>query len=261
MFTWHPKNMKQLDRGEAADSVFKSFVVGKAIILTAEEFGKLEQDLSPEHLFLQQNRDFMYVAPNREIHCLLVRSEDSSKGLLLSLADDGLMAGYTDNVGPIIVEQGVPVEYLHLDGTLGHQRKASFYRKPESVREFDTREVINADPDCLYSFCVEKVIVLPDREYRRFCTTGLLYHQPFITANLDKMWVEEETECSHCLLVRGKNSKDGILVESQGFPYARYAAYVLNCSWLQLQGVPIQYEQTVNPPRKKPVRHQKNQER
>lgn len=40
-----------------------------------------------------------------------------------------------------------------------------------------------------------------------------------------------------CLLVTSRNRKDGILVDGEGYHYARYAAYVPNKQALDLRGV------------------------
>ena len=45
----------------------------------------------------------------------------------------------------------------------------------------------------------------------------------FIRQHWDKMY--QEGDVVHCILVKGENSTDGILVNSEGSGYARYAAY------------------------------------
>ena len=53
------------------------------------------------------------------------------------------------------------------------------------------------------------------------------YDYQFIAENTDLMYVEHEDDnswISHCLLVMGESSDDGILVESEGADYARYSA-------------------------------------
>ena len=51
-------------------------------------------------------------------------------------------------------------------------------------------------------------------------------------------WFDPSELCWHCLLVKGENSKDGILVDMEGYHYARYAAFVPDCGRLRLQDVP-----------------------
>lgn len=76
--------------------------------------------------------------------------------------------------------------------------------------------------DCI----IEKIVILPEEEYQYFLK-HMLYDYPFIAENTDLMYVENEenTWIYHCLLVMGENSDDGMLVESEGADYARYAAY------------------------------------
>lgn len=77
--------------------------------------------------------------------------------------------------------------------------------------------------DCM----IEKIVILPDEEYEYFLN-HMLYDYKFIAENTDLMYAEhldDDTWISHCLLVMGENSDDGMLVESEGADYARYAAY------------------------------------
>lgn len=71
---------------------------------------------------------------------------------------------------------------------------------------------------------VEKTIELNGSEYACFCQ-NLLDDYDFLSENRESMYVDAEG-VSHCLLVLGEGSKDGILVESEGSSYARYSAYV-----------------------------------
>lgn len=72
-------------------------------------------------------------------------------------------------------------------------------------------------------FCVEKVIVLPANEYESF-TKHLMHDYDFIRDNVDLMC--EKDGVWHCLLVTGEGMEDGVLVESEGSSYARYATFV-----------------------------------
>ncbi len=46
---------------------------------------------------------------------------------------------------------------------------------------------------------------------------------------------------AHCLLVSARNRGDGILVDCQGYNYARYAAYVPDTAALDLRDVPVDH--------------------
>ena len=43
----------------------------------------------------------------------------------------------------------------------------------------------------------------------------------------------------HCLLVTTPKYGDGILIEAEGYAYARYAAYVPDCGRLELSGLAV----------------------
>ena len=81
---------------------------------------------------------------------------------------------------------------------------------------------------------IEKVIHLSDSDFARFQQT-LLDNYDFLRENADIMRVEDGV--THCLLVVGESFEDGILVNSEGSDYARYAAYFPNAkSYLLTQG-------------------------
>lgn len=73
---------------------------------------------------------------------------------------------------------------------------------------------------------IEQVVELPADEYKRF-SEKLYMSQPFIRENAEAMY-QDSQGVNHCLLVLGEGQEDGILVESEGADYARYAAYLSN---------------------------------
>ena len=92
---------------------------------------------------------------------------------------------------------------------------------------------------------IEKVIHLSDSEFARFQQT-LLDNYDFLREHADLMRVEGSV--THCLLVVGESFEDGILVNSEGSDYARYAAYFPNAkSYLLTQGQTQQAEQAKAP--------------
>lgn len=74
--------------------------------------------------------------------------------------------------------------------------------------------------DCM----VEKTIELSEEDYLHF-KNHLLEYKPFITENRDWMRVDENG-IAHCLLVLGEGGSEGVLVNSEGYDYARYASLV-----------------------------------
>lgn len=77
------------------------------------------------------------------------------------------------------------------------------------------------------SCCViEKVITLDIVVFDYF-KKHLLSDFDFIRDNEEVMYKENDGT-AHCLLVIGEGNEDGILVESEGYAYARYSAYLPN---------------------------------
>lgn len=95
--------------------------------------------------------------------------------------------------------------------------KAIFERK---TNDFQPR-------DCV----IEKIIELTSQQYDAF-SKNMLDDYDFIRNNIDLMYCDREG-IYHCLLVVGEDRPDGILVESEGSSYARYAAFLPNaCDFL-----------------------------
>jgi hypothetical protein len=86
--------------------------------------------------------------------------------------------------------------------------KAVFERK---TNEFPAR-------DCV----IENIVELPATEYARF-RSNLIRDADFIAENKNRMY-QDGNGIQHCLLVLGENSTEGVLVQSEGYDYARYAS-------------------------------------
>ena len=69
---------------------------------------------------------------------------------------------------------------------------------------------------------IEDTVELEDWEFEDF-SHSLLKDRAFIAERLDKM--KADMGVAHCILVKAKGAGFGILVESSGYNYARYAAY------------------------------------
>lgn len=85
----------------------------------------------------------------------------------------------------------------------------------------DLKEIVGRDMG--YEFIIEETVELEPAEYEDF-TKNLLGDYEFIARHKGKMWVDGN-EVWHCLLVKAKGAKEGVLVESEGYDYARYTAY------------------------------------
>jgi len=71
---------------------------------------------------------------------------------------------------------------------------------------------------------IEKVVTLQINEFRKF-EDRLLDNYDFITENKELMYIDEDGVW-HAILITAKEVDYGILVESEGYDYARYAAYI-----------------------------------
>ena len=86
---------------------------------------------------------------------------------------------------------------------------AFFHRKDEKIRS----------QHCV----VEKVVELSESEYARFYQSPLAEYD-FISKHRGAMR-QDADGTRHCLLVLGENQEDGILVDAEGYDYARYHAF------------------------------------
>ena len=115
--------------------------------------------------------------------------------------------------------------------TLAQSSRHHVYRNG-GIELIETIAVFERKPTRLqHKKCViEKVVELSQEEYWQFYN-NLLDDQTFIEENKDCMY-QDEHGTMHCLLVMGENMEDGVLVESEGLSYARYAAVLPNARLL-----------------------------
>ena len=90
------------------------------------------------------------------------------------------------------------------------QINAIFHRKEP---QFETQACV-----------VEKIIELPPDEYEAF-RGNMLKDRQFI-AEFSQAMRAQGKGSDHCLLVLGEEHEDGILVNTEGYGYARYAAFI-----------------------------------
>lgn len=76
---------------------------------------------------------------------------------------------------------------------------------------------------------VEKVIELSKEAYEQF-DKDMLECYTFIEENKKLMYEDEQG--AHCILILGEGMEDGILIESEGYSYAKYAAVLPNARTL-----------------------------
>ncbi|MDI6877937.1 MAG: DUF6329 domain-containing protein [Desulfitobacteriaceae bacterium] len=81
-----------------------------------------------------------------------------------------------------------------------------------------------ADDYPVWDCVIEKIVELPEAEYKYF-KSAPLRDMPLIAENTDLMY-RDENGVFHCLLVLGEGTSDGILIESEGYNYARYSSFM-----------------------------------
>lgn len=72
---------------------------------------------------------------------------------------------------------------------------------------------------------MDKVIELPVQRFQQF-SRALLVDYDFIAEN--KNAIQHDDDARHCLLILDADGTDGVLVDPQGYNYARYSAFVPN---------------------------------
>ena len=134
---------------------------------------------------------------------------------------------------------------------MDEKQYAVFCRKGSDVDELIECAASPGMQKTKTAFQVEKVVVLSDAEYAAFRKEGFMQDQTFLFENRYYMWFDPSETCWHCLLIKGEHSREGLLVEAEGYSYARYAAHVPDCSLVRVGAVPVQFEYPVKPPHKK----------
>ena len=121
---------------------------------------------------------------------------------------------------------------------------ASFYRKASSVRElvgkeeaFGTR-ILPSLRNLVLSMD-DRVIELQKEQYRRY-RNELWRDVSFISRNGSNMRFDEKSETFLCLFVTSRDEIGGLLIEADGFDYARYAAFIPDKKALALDGIPVE---------------------
>lgn len=115
------------------------------------------------------------------------------------------------------------------------ENAASFYRKAASVRDLLDKAPFPEKA----RFKITKVIELPKEQYRRY-RNELWRDVTFISRNESNMRFDEKSETFLCLFVTSRDEISGLLIEAEGFDYARYAAFIPEKSALALDGIPIE---------------------
>lgn len=145
----------------------------KVIVLSAADYEKLAEDISPEYPFLKDNRTLMTAQPGGTFHCLLVTAETEQEGMLFALTENTLYTGRAQNV-PGMELQGIPVERITLEKPKAYQEHAVFFHKARGLDDITGRDVHRPMPERQTSFRVELAVVLSDTQFRQFKECGLM---------------------------------------------------------------------------------------
>lgn len=127
-----------------------------------------------------------------------------------------------------------------------------FHRKIGSLDEI-LRLPRNREDD---RFVVEKIVELSTADFDRFAS-NLLSPMLFLPYGDDRFQVLNDGAW-HCLLVHDAEKNRGMLVDSSGYDYARYAAFVQDTRELDFQNIPVEKCTLPSPKR---VHKPKRQER
>lgn len=233
-FAVNVKNLDRLRRNVNLRYWPGAVKVEKILVFSRDDFEKLSEDISPEYPFLQDNKHLMSADPGGWFRCLLVTAENEPEGILMAQGSMNLYLAYAKDYRKMDLPGDIPIEHLPLEEPKAYQEKAVFFRDVKTTWGLE-KELGHLD-----YFRVKKVVVLNDREYLKFKNGGLAEEQLFLFDVPRHMYFDPARQCWHCYLVKGETSKDGILAEAEGYSYARYAAYIPDCSRLRLQGVPVQ---------------------
>lgn len=234
--------------------------VEKVILLSKADFDKLSEDISPDYPFLQDNRHLLSADPGGLFRCLMVRAEGQAEHLLISQRRNTLYLGYGKDYRKVDLKE-VPIERIVLEDPKVYQERAAFHHRPRRMEDIVGEHPGTSTPERQTGFRVEQVVVLTDEQYRQFQEIGLVEDQIFLFEYNDKMWFDPGDLCWHCVLVKGETSRDGILVEAEGYSYARYAAFAPDCSRLRLRDAPVHYEYPAKAPEQVKTRKRNEPER
>lgn len=132
------------------------------------------------------------------------------------------------------------------------EQTARFFRKPvQTELLLDDIPIIKPTP-----FRVTKVEELTPQQFRYF-SQHLLEDTLFLIR--DRALMGWDQNGVRCVLVTSPEQKGGILVNAEGYDYARYAAYLSDKSLLDLKDIPVQRYSDI--PTKIPKQRRSHRER
>lgn len=175
------------------------------------DFDYFKRNMNEDYNFIRENRNILSENKN-SIPVILVKGETSRDGVLIQ-GDEKNHADYYD----YIADCSFIMKHLHQDEKQFKKVNAVFSCKETQLD--------------VSSSVVEKIISLSGEDYGYF-SSHLLQDYQFLKDNRECMYKDGDG-VRHCLLVIGEDQQDGILVDTQGANYARYAAHFSNAKeWI-----------------------------
>jgi hypothetical protein len=104
------------------------------------------------------------------------------------------------------------------------RKEMHIMQKAQFVRKVINLEELKEYKGETFSFIVEKMVELEARAFESF-TERLLDDQDFIKGNKELQYIDRDGVW-HCIMIKGKGRKDAILVQGEGYDWARYTAYL-----------------------------------
>lgn len=99
--------------------------------------------------------------------------------------------------------------------------RAVIIRKASNVKDWkEIAETYHCKAD---EVVIEKTVEVSEEEFTSLCS-DFFKNRDYITANINAMYMENGVW--HCILVKSAMSETAILIESEGYDYARYTSVV-----------------------------------
>lgn len=232
------KTIHQLQE-ESKESLPYPFRVESALIVPADDYMMFCEDMNPEYPFLQKLPANAFDPATNTLGCVLLTSDESDPCLLFCKWHGRIFTAlYPFSNG--IYAKSVPCQYGPLEQPPLYVDKARFYYRPASAP--DLTPPTSDKPQPMQRFVVEKVIMLSDEQYAEYTMEGFQRDCEFLFDNRETTYFDPADSTLHCLLVKSRYDSRGILVECGGTSYTRYAAFVPDCSRLNLRDVPTEWQ-------------------
>ena len=111
------------------------------------------------------------------------------------------------------------------------RQEAAFIYKPIKLEE------LKLPVGSRLPFVVERIAEVTTEQFNHMGEELYGYYR-FLYDNRDVMCYDADQRQMHCILITTVDRKDGILLEAEGYAYARYAAYVPELTHMDLEKIP-----------------------